>query len=316
MARLFKNSKKKLAAQARRRPTASSSSGAFSYYASKRSNLPSNTAPESRNANKQAKNKRFDFRQINTSALGQQFTTILLVVVLVACVVSVLQVDNNPRVVILGSASQYALHDTSDYQKSVTKSLRSSLLNSNKITVNTRSVVNDLRRQFPEIYDASLVLPLVGHRPTVYIELTRPALVLRTSNSAVVVDSSGRALTAAGGSANFDSLQLPIVHDESNIQLKVGGVVLSSANVHFVEDVVRQFAFQHLAVDKMVLPAGKEELDVYPRGVKYYARFNLHETDSRQQAGTFFAVRQQLQKQGSTPKQYIDVRLAGRAYYQ
>ena len=237
-------------------------------------------------------------------------------IVLAASVVSILQVDNTPRIVMLNDASHYALHTTVDYQKAVTESLRGSLLNSNKITVNTRSVVQTLRQQFPEIYDASVVLPLVGHRPTVYIELTRPALVMHTARKTVVVDSSGRALMASTDRTAYDSLKLPILKDESNIQLKVGDVALSSNNVVFIEDVVRQFASQSVSIAKLVLPAGKEELDVYPKGVAYHVRFNLHEATSREQAGTFFAVRQQLQKQDRTPKQYIDVRLVGRAYYQ
>ena len=134
-------------------------------------------------------------------------------------------------------------------------------------------------------------------------------------NSTVIVDSSGRALTIAPKGANHAGLQLPTVSDESNIQLKVADHALSSANVAFIEDVVRQFASQKIPISKMVLPAGKEELDVYMPQVGYYVRFNLHETTSRQQAGTFFALKQQLHKQGIAPKQYVDVRLVGRAYY-
>ena len=239
----------------------------------------------------------------------------MLAIVLVASVVSILQVDNNPRIVILNNTSHYALHTTADYQRAVTASLRNSLLNSNKITVNTRSVVQALRQQFPEIYDASLVLPLIGHRPTVYIELTRPSIVVHTASKAIVVDSTGRALMTSVDSAAYNDLKLPALKDESNIQLKVGDVALSSSNVVFIEDVVRQFTSQSIGIAKLVLPAGKEELDVYPKGATYRVRFNLHETTSREQAGTFFAVRQRLQKHGDTPKQYIDVRLAGRAYY-
>jgi hypothetical protein len=303
----------------RRRPTGSNiSTKSFSYYASKRSVAPPSNATESRQMAIQSEKKRhFKLSRPNMGTVGQQFGTILLVIVLIASVISTLQVDNNPRVVLLNSASHYALHTTKDYQRVVTDSLRSSLLNSNKITVNTRSVVQNLRQQFPEIYDASLVLPLIGHRPTLYVELTQPSIVLKTASQATVIDNSGRALMTSSSSAYRD-LKLPILKDESNIQHKVGDVALSSDNVAFVRDVVRQFASQGVGIAKLVLPAGKEELDVYPKHAKYYVRFNLHETTSREQAGTYFAVRQQLQKQGKKaklPQQYVDVRLVGRAYY-
>lgn len=317
MLRLFKGSKKPTEHGRRRPVERGKPAGAFSYYASKRSNLSTKKEVTARNSAKQAqKQPRLKINQLNFGKLGQQFGSVLLGVVLIASVVSVLQVDTTPRVVMLnGDTAKFALHTTADYQNTATDSLRSSLFNSNKITVNTRSVVRDLRTKFPEIYDASLVLPLVGHRPTVYIELTRPALVLRTASFATVIDNSGRALMVSPSKDAYSSLKLPMVDDQSNLMLKVGDVALSSDNVAFIEDVIRQFSSQTLAINRLVLPAGKEELDVYPAGVKYYVRFNTHDTNSREQSGTFFAVRQQLGKQGTTPKQYVDVRIAGRAYY-
>lgn len=315
-------SKKQPAQHPRRRPIGGRDTASFgSYYTSRRSNIPAqNSASESRKspANTPAVSR---FKKLlklpsSTDGLAQRFGKLLLAIVLVACVVSLLQIDTSPRVVMLnGGESQYALHSTKDYQETVTTSLRNSLFNSNKITVNTRGVVSDLRTKFPEIYDASVVLPLVGHRPTVYIELAQPVLLLQTVNATAAIDGSGRALLVSTDPTVFATKQLPTLNDTSTLKMRVGDVVLSSLTVSFVKDVVRQFNAQHTTIAKMVLPAGKEELDVYPTGVKYYVRFNLHETSSRQQAGTYFATRQQLSRPGAAiPKQYIDVRLVGRAY--
>jgi hypothetical protein len=316
--------KKQAIQHPRRRPTGGGDTSFSSYYSSKRSNVPTR-APASEVRKSPAKTVvPARFRRIiklnvfsSTDSLAQRFGKVLLASVLIACVVSLLQIDTRPRIVMLSDAdSNYSLHSTKDYQTAVTASLRSSLLNSNKITVNTQSVITDLRTEFPEIYDASVVLPLVGHRPTVYIELAQPVLLLKTANQTAAVDSSGRALLVSSDAAAVPvKSQLPILADASTIKMRVGDVVLSSQTVVFVKDIVRQFNAQHMPIEKMVLPAGKEELDVYPKGVKYYVRFNLHDMTSRQQAGTYFAARQQLQKPGSVkPKQYIDVRLIGRVY--
>lgn len=309
-------SKKKPVEQVRRRPSSTTSTrGAFSYYASSRSQALRSEQTVRKAGGKAAPKPRLELSKLRKSILGQQFGTVLLAIVLVASVISVLQIDNNPRIVILGNTQQYALHSSDDYRQAVTDRLRGSLVNSNKITIDTQSVIGGLRQEFPEIYDASVVLPLVGHRPTVYIELTRPALVLQTPNAALVIDANGRLLKSSADIHSFSTLNLPIISDQSNLALHVGDVALSSANVAFVEDVARQFKSQQLSIAKLVLPAGKEELDVYPSGVRYYVKFNLHEITSREQSGTYFAVRQQLTRQGISPKQYVDVRLVGRAYY-
>jgi hypothetical protein len=73
---------------------------------------------------------------------------------------------------------------------------------------------------------------------------------------------------------------------------------------------------QHLAVATFVLPAGSSELDVYLDGKPYYMKCNLALSDTaREQVGTFLAVQHDLEEQGRRPGQYIDVRIAGRAYY-
>ena len=63
------------------------------------------------------------------------------------------------------------------------------------------------------------------------------------------------------------------------------------------------------------MPAAENELDMYLTGQSYYVKFNLADSSPLQEVGTFLAVRQNLQQQGITPSQYIDVRVDGRAYY-
>lgn len=321
MKRVRKSSKAET--QSRRHPASQVTAQRFSYYAASRRSHDSpatnrRTAESTRHAYAgHNQSGRVIFRQ-----LRQRTGTVLLGLVLAACVISLLQLDTKPRIVILNNAASYALHSPSVYQAAVTKTLRSSLANTNKVTVNSRQVVGDLKRQFPEIYDASLVLPLVGHRPTVYIELARPVVRLQTPSQTIVVDQTGRALASAalGERTQFSSFNLPVVIDQSQLDLHVGDIVLPSNSVQFIREVTEQLAAKKVAIAKLTLPAGTQELDVYPAGVPYTVKFNLHDpTSARQQVGTYLAVRQQLGKQGSMhaePKQYIDVRLTGRAYYQ
>jgi hypothetical protein len=85
--------------------------------------------------------------------------------------------------------------------------------------------------------------------------------------------------------------------------------------VSFIKTVAAQLSAQHIGVKAMVLPPAADELDVYLAGQPFYGRFNLETGTALQQTGTFVAVWRQLQGQGTTPRDYIDVRIDGRAYY-
>lgn len=305
-----KDNKDGRSANGRQRPAPRTTTGAFSYYASSR-RLADQPGAARHQPPPKPKLSRVVFQR-----LGQQFGMILLGMVLLACVISLLQIDTVPRVVIANNSEGYALHRVSDYQASATTVLRSSLLNSNKLTIDTKSVDAALTAQYPEVAHASIALPLVGHRPTLYVVLTKPTLILATPHQSVVVDSAGHALVTAQTAHDVARFQLPVLHDQSNRQLQIGDTVLPSSTISFIQEVLRQFAAAHLRVATMVMPPAAEELDVYPAGASYYGKFNLHDSSARQQSGTFLAVRQQLSHgQGSLPKQYIDVRIPGRAYY-
>ncbi len=62
------------------------------------------------------------------------------------------------------------------------------------------------------------------------------------------------------------------------------------------------------------MPPAAYELDVYLSETPYYVKFNL-ENDALQQAGTFLAAKQRLDRDNIRPEKYVDVRVSGRAYY-
>jgi len=102
------------------------------------------------------------------------------------------------------------------------------------------------------------------------------------------------------------------VSDQSGLQITPGHVVLDSSSVAFITEVAGQLKAQHLSAASMTLPSGGSELDVKVQGTPYVVKLNLRGS-AREETGTYLAVKQQLgAKQAG---QYIDVRVAGRAYY-
>ncbi len=249
--------------------------------------------------------------------LTQRFGFVIVMISIVLASVNMVRLSSSAKVESLNApASSYILHDQATYQAAVDQYLHDSVFNSNKLTANMPRISSEMMRNFPELTSVSIAVPLIGHRPVVYIHSSEPALLLTSaSGQTYVVDENGKALTTAARVHNLAALQLPVVHDESGLELQTGKQVLSQATTAFIREVTAQFKAKQLSVDSWKLPAGTSELDAFPTGLPYFVKFNYQHDSAVQQAGTYFAVKQKLEQQGTTPGTYIDVRVDGRAYY-
>lgn len=287
-------------------------STSFSYHA-RRSDQELNVGrQEQRESSAQLKNKsRFGNFWLN------RFGAVILLVTLVISAVNILSLSNNVKVLPLTSdAKTPLLHSQETYEAAAQKIMAGSILNRNKLTVDSAKLSRDMRKQFPELATASVTVPLLAHRPIVYIQIERPVLILAASNGSYILSNSGRALVASTKSQPLDSLNLPQVGDQSGLGVTVGQQVLSSQNIRFIEFVSKELAAKNLPVAAMTLPAAASQLDVQLTGKPYSVKFNLQSNTARQQVGTLLATTGQLDKQNVIPGKYIDVRVDGRAYYQ
>jgi hypothetical protein len=239
-------------------------------------------------------------------------------IIILICVFNVLLLSNDPKVVPLtGSSSTGFLQSPATYEHAAEALFKSSVFNDNKITVNTSQVVAHLKAEFPELSDASITLPLIGHRPILYISPAIPSIILTTKNQqSFVLDQRGRALVSTDKFSGAGSLAIPVVTDESGIAIKPSDTALPSSAVSFIETIAAQLAAEHFTVSAYILPVAANELDVHLKGVSYFVKFNMHNNaDAKQQAGAFVATANYLTGEHIVPSQYIDVRVDGRAYY-
>jgi hypothetical protein len=306
--------RKKAPATRRRVQPSSQPERSFSYSSSASSRLEAdmNTG---RQADRPRPNKKTSKSQSIRHFGLQRFGLIILCTALLVSIISVLSLSANARLLPLTSGDQaHFLRDQSIYQAAADKFLAGSIWNRNKITIDTGKFDSQMTQKFPELSSVSVALPLLAHRPVVYLQPAQPALVLSGDTGSFVIDSRGKALLAADGSSS--EAKLPQVVDQSGLQVQLNHQVLSADNVSFIQTVVAQLAAKQLTVSSMVLPAATSELDVHIAGQPYFVKFNLHDNSPRQQAGTFLAAIAQLQKKNTPPSQYVDVRVPGRAYYQ
>jgi hypothetical protein len=248
---------------------------------------------------------------------GERFGLIIAVVAGLALLITSIQVAPQPRLVVVNDSAVYRLHPDSTYVNYVTQSLRSSWTNSNKLTINTADVAKRLQEAYPEVADASIALPVLGQRPIAYVQLTRPSLLLVSSDgTASVLDETGRVLAPAAQVHDLDSLDLPTVTDQSGLEVKSGQLVLSGSSVQFIEAVLYQLKTANVDYSRLVLPPASQEVDVYLSDQPYFVKFDFHSEDTaREQVGGFLATQSYLRGKKIKPAQYIDARLPGRVYY-
>ncbi|MDB5185360.1 MAG: hypothetical protein JWN38_1168 [Candidatus Saccharibacteria bacterium] len=300
--------KKQTPPAGRQRPDRARNMAAFSYYA-RRSEQTHAGERQSVNAEPRLPSR----RQRATD------TRTLIMIGLAVCVLILLlgtSLTTNPKVIVQDSSgSQAVLRGSSDYQRAAQQLIDSSILNKNKVTIDTTAISSQLQAQFPELASVQLVLPFIGRQPTLYLRADDPVLILGTSTGSFALDRNGTALATGAQLAQLSSLKLPLVTDESGITVKLHAQALTASNVSFIRNIISQLALKSMPVATLTLPAGVSELDVRLTGQPYLIKFNLMTNTARQQAGTFLAVIQRLKEQGITPAEYVDVRVDGRAYY-
>lgn len=283
----------------------------FSYYKSSRPRLNETQAPPKGKETSQTaavphRAKRF----------MRKTSSILLVTGGLAVVVAAMVIAPQPQVKVLGDKnSQFFLQDLEIYKSAAQQIISSTPLNRNKLTFDTSEVSAQMRQAFPELSAVSVSLPLVGWEPTVYVQAFSPSLVLMGGSSGdFVIDPDGRAFAPGSLRGSLDKLKVPIVRDQSGLQIEERQIALPSAQVAFISEVYRQLQAKNIDIAGITLPAGEGELEVQVKDKPYIVRFNLY-GDAREGAGRYLATASYLKSRQQEPNDYIDVRVDGRVFY-
>lgn len=284
----------------------------FSYYASRNDRHEKTNRQQAGMAAKRSRllTMRFWLRRSGMLA------ALLLIII---CVISILSLSNKPRIVVLDSSetsATYALHSTQEYEAAASAFLKSSIWNGNKVTVDTGAVAQRMQQRFPELDQVTVTLPLVGHRPIVYLHPSEPVFVVQAVSGSYVLSEDGKILINKDAVASEAIRNLPLLIDQSGVPIVVGRQLVSGQKATFMTDVVTLLGSKGMTVQELILPArAAQQLDVRLAGEPYIIKFLMDGSSVRQQVGTFIATKEQLAGQNIQPVEYIDVRVAGRAYY-
>lgn len=238
---------------------------------------------------------------------GVVYWVCLMVIVL--CAAKVLIVVPQSRIVVTDNQADVDLPQA-EYAQYANRALRSNLLNTMKPTLNTNGIARNMEQKYPELSSVVVEVPLIGNRPVVYVAAEKPVFVLETTSQRYTISSSGYVLSELTMSAPSTLVRLK---ESSNRQPKPGSRYFAGSTVTFAGTLAYELTKAQYKVEYLELPTNAPyEIDVRLSGKPYLIRFNL-QADVMQQSGGAIATLRQLG--ANEPKQYLDMRVLGRAYY-
>jgi len=255
---------------------------------------------------------------LSKTSFTQRRVFVLSAVIILGIVLFALTfIKSTPDVIVFEPAGyNYSSRSIAQYNQIVSNVIDSSLLNRFKLTVSSGQIDQTLRKDFPEINQTIENFSILSSSPKVYIQLKTPAVVDVIGGHSYVLSNQGYILTYINYANYKQYANLPMVYSNySYNNINIGSQILTSSTIKFIQIIYYGLEEKGIGVIKVSLVPGAEEVDVYLASQPYYVKFNLHNNSPRLQLGTYLATIAKLRKQGITPKDYIDVRVPGRAYY-
>jgi hypothetical protein len=246
---------------------------------------------------------------------GNRFFAALALILFVVLSGYILYLSTGINLNVDKSSGSDLLRPNSVYSKSASVYLSHSIANISKITVNNTGLENYMENNFPELNRVSVTVPLIGHELTLNISQSVPvALVAAFDNKVYLVKSNGVVICDASSTemSNYTS-KIPYIISPY-IDIQVNHQILSMQDLSFIAYTYKELNAHSIKTVTYTLVPNSRELDVKLAADSYLVKFNL-ENSSKEQVGSYLALKKYLNTNKINPAQYIDVRVIGRAYY-
>ena len=231
----------------------------------------------------------------------------LTAAVIIGAVAYGLMVGAEPDV----TASSSAYRQVSVYRQAAAENFKQ-LKNRTKLTLDESAIIRDLQEQYPEITGGVVDLRIIGHTPTIRLDIAAPSFMLNSQGEEYIINSRG--VAAARRSELPHIKNLLTIHDESGFNISQGQQILAASEVDFIETLLQQSRRAKVPISILTLPPRAMELDVRTADAGYYTKFYLG-GDALVQTGQFLAARRQFDRTSKKPAIYLDVRVPGKIYY-
>lgn len=238
--------------------------------------------------------------------------TILAVVVL--CIVAgyLASLSSDPYVTVSGT--QY--RTPKEYQAIIGGIfVDSDIRNKTKPLLRVNELEAAISSAIPEAKSVSVSSSFLGHRPEVKIITDEPLAIFSQPNDKdYLLSMRGRLLLPTGEATNYTSSALPIIQNQTGVIAKAGEQFMRPDETTALIRLLAQFKAD-TSTPIFTLNTTPHELVAQEAGRGgYYIKFLLSETIVTQY-GALRATEQKLKELSQSPSEYIDVRLADKAYY-
>lgn len=239
----------------------------------------------------------------------------LIVVTITLVVVAVTWMFTLSKTASISVEGGGAYRTRGEYQQIVADALAESVQNTLKLSLRSDEVEEFIKEKLPEAYSVAVYAPLFGRNPEVIITTAAPfATVLQDSSPSIVMSDRGR-LVQDIAKTNIDFTKLPTITNKTGTTLQPGDQLFKPEEMTALGGLQFQYTKgdSQIAPVAYILPPAPREIHVQEG--TYIAKFSLQQDSPiAQQFGALRAVQGQLQQQGRTPTEYIDVRLASKVF--
>jgi hypothetical protein len=242
--------------------------------------------------------------------LRRAWFTLLTTLVLVGVVGYSLTLSKTPSVVVNGDLYRSQL----EYEKLAAESFNGDPRNLLKPTLQEATLASDLRAVFPEARKITVKSSLLGHNPEVSIETDKPLAQLEQPNGdKIVLGERGRLLLPTSDALDTFS-SLPVMRNSTSVEIKPGQQFIRPDEANAFRRLLGQYSVDKSIPTSELVTVPQEILVREPNRGGYYVRYLLNDSIVLQY-GASRATQKELAKRGEVPAEYIDVRLAEKAFY-
>jgi hypothetical protein len=224
-----------------------------------------------------------------------------------------LSLDTSPEVSIVNDNAAIK-RDVSVYQQGISDLWSVDILNRNKVTLRSGSLISEIKLSYPEVRTVTIETRLLGNKASVLLELEKPKLILVTPEGGFYISENGKAMAKLGQIQGISTDGVPTILDESGLVPSVGYLALSGSEINSVIDIVSLCEAAGMNLSSVKLPNEPNQLIIVVQGTKYSVKFSLGQS-AEQGVGALLALRDKFEKEGIKPGEYVDLRVPDKAFY-
>jgi len=238
-----------------------------------------------------------------------------ILLLIFAVIVFATTLSPTPVIVLGKDNAQY--YQVSTYQQAAAETMKDSVLNRSKFLFQSTSFEEEMKNKFPEISQISAVVPLGDRDLTVLIKVSDPFASVLSGGEKGIINEDGVLVSKGLESSTEGLLFVRFTTPQQNFV--VGSRVLTGDEVDLLKLIELELADTKFSdgttaeVSEVIFNVADGQLEVRLKEKPYFVKVSTF-TDGAQQVGSAKATLLQLDREGTQPAQYMDVRVPGRVF--